>query len=58
MPQIVIFSEKNKIKKKKTNVWLGYEFKFDNKLGTYRWKNIPVFFSGILSGQRALEKGS
>jgi hypothetical protein len=39
-------------------VWLGYEFKFDNKLGTYRWKNIPVFFSGILSGQRALEKGS
>lgn len=48
--------EQDKVLKK--NVWLGYDFIFDEILGTYRWNNIPVFFSGMLSGQRALDKGS
>jgi hypothetical protein len=52
------FLGKDKDIKQNKNVWLGYDFYFDDKLGTYRWKNIPVFFSGMLSGQRALDKGS
>lgn len=45
-------------KKNGKNIWLDFEFLFDEELGTYRWKNIPVFFSGMLTGQRALDKGS
>lgn len=40
------------------NEWLNYNFKFDDNLGTYLWDGIPVFFSGMLSGQRALDIGS
>ncbi len=40
------------------NVWLNYEFVFDNEIGTYRWEGIPVFFSSMLTGQRALDRGS
>lgn len=40
------------------NVWLDYEFIFDDKIGTHTWNDIPVFFSGMLSGQRALDLGS
>lgn len=52
------FLGKEQDKQKNTNVWLGYDFIFDNTLGTYTWNDIPVFFSGMLSGQRALDKGS
>jgi hypothetical protein len=34
---------------------------FDNKIGTYRineFNNIPIFFSGMLTGARALDVGS
>jgi hypothetical protein len=40
------------------NIWLDYEFKLDENIGTYLWNDIPVFFSGMLSGQRALDIGS
>lgn len=40
------------------NKWLDYEFVFDYEIGTYRWDNIPVFFSSMLTGQRALDNGS
>ncbi|MBL4586421.1 MAG: UvrB/UvrC motif-containing protein [Flavobacteriales bacterium] len=42
----------------KTNIWLGFSFSFDNEIGTYRWNGIPVFFSSMLIGQRALDRGS
>lgn len=44
--------------------WMGYKFKFDNKIGTHRitskgnLENTPIFFSSMLSGQRALDIGS
>lgn len=43
---------------------LAYDMVFDDLLGTYRiindevLNNVPVFFSGMLSGQRALDLGS
>ncbi|MEI6815734.1 MAG: hypothetical protein WCL14_03920 [Bacteroidota bacterium] len=44
--------------RKLQNLSLNYEFIDDDLLGTYRWKNTPVFFSGMLSGLRALDNGS
>jgi hypothetical protein len=38
--------------------WMNYNFIWDNKLGTYRYKNIPFFFTSMLTGQRALDNGS
>ncbi len=40
------------------DIWLDYEFKFDEEIGTYLWNNIPVFFTSMLTGQRALDNGS
>jgi hypothetical protein len=40
------------------DVWLNYEFQFDEEIGTYLWNNIPVFFTSMLTGQRALDNGS
>jgi hypothetical protein len=46
------------------NVWMGYQFKFDDEIGTHRIYNneklngVPVFFTSMLSGQRALDLGS
>jgi hypothetical protein len=40
------------------NVWLGLNFEWDEELGTYRYQGVPVFFSSMLSGQRALDSGS
>lgn len=47
------------------NVWMGYEFEFDDDLGTDVITNkdsilrgVPAFFSSMLSGQRALDNGS
>lgn len=38
--------------------WLGYKFEWDDNIGTYRYKNIPFFFTSMLTGQRALDIGS
>lgn len=41
-----------------------FDFEFDNELGTYKilnnehLKNVPLFFTSMLTGQRALDKGS
>jgi hypothetical protein len=46
------------------DVWMGLKFKFDETIGTYRvvnnenLKNTPIFFTSMLTGQRALDKGS
>jgi len=47
------------------NKWLGYVFEFDENIGTHRITNqdsklvgTPVFFTSMLSGQRALDNGS
>jgi hypothetical protein len=50
------------------NVWMGLNFKFDEDLGCdviqaskdtpVELVGTPVFFSSMLSGQRALDRGS
>ncbi|HRH58823.1 MAG TPA: hypothetical protein PLS10_14320 [Chitinophagales bacterium] len=58
--------DKSKNKKgEDINVWMGYDFKFDDSIGTYRitnenskLRNTPIFFTSMLSGQAALDKGS
>jgi len=53
-----------KDKTKKDNIWMGLDFKMDKNVGTYRiinnekLANTPVFFTSMLSGQRALDMGS
>lgn len=45
-------------------VWMGFDFVFDDKFGTHKLVNnsdldsTPVFFTSMLTGQRALDKGS
>lgn len=53
------------VDKKGNNRWLGYKFEFDPEIGTHRIKNVhselynkPVFFTSMLTGQRALDNGS
>jgi len=36
----------------------GYPLEFDEKIGTYTYKNTIFFFTSMLTGQRALDKGS
>lgn len=36
----------------------GYPLEFDEKIGTYKYKNTIFFFTSMLTGQRALDKGS
>ena len=56
--------DKYEKKGKLENVWLGFEFEFDENLGTHKITNneilnaTPVFFTSMLTGQRALDKGS
>lgn len=38
--------------------WLSMTFHFDESIGTYRCNNVPVFFTSMLTGQRALDIGS
>ena len=38
--------------------WLNYKFDWDEKLGTYTYKESPFFFSSMLTGQRALDRDS
>lgn len=55
---------KNKAKDNSYGVWMGLEFEFLPKLGTHRIVNSGkldgtiVFFTSMLSGQRALDLGS
>lgn len=48
----------------KETYYMGYNFEFDDNIGTHRitnegaLKGVPVFFSSMLSGQRALDLGS
>lgn len=55
---VVINVEASKILQEKWKGWLW----FDEKIGTYlvqlNGHRVPVFFSSMLSGQRALDKGS
>ncbi len=59
-----LFLGKDKTADGKHNVWMGYDFIFDDELGTYvittegPLNGTPVFFSSMLSGQRALDNGS
>lgn len=59
-----LFFGKDKNTDKNINVWLDYEFAFDNEIGTHRIKtkgnlfDMPVFFTSMLSGQRAMDNGS
>jgi hypothetical protein len=45
-------------------VWMGFDFVFDESLGTHKivnnseLENTPVFFTSMLTGQRALDNGS
>lgn len=47
-----------KDKRNGQNVWLDFDFKWNEQLGTYLMNETPIFFSGMLSGQRALDLGS
>ena len=38
--------------------WLNYRFEWQEELGTYIYKNCPFFFTSMLTGQSALDKGS
>lgn len=45
-------------------VWMDFDFEFEEKFGTYKiinnkeLNNTPVFFTSMLTGQRAIDKGS
>lgn len=43
---------------KSINYQLGYNFIWNEELGTYLYKNNPFFFTSMLTGQRALDNGS
>jgi hypothetical protein len=70
-PKIIVVSNtaarhflgRDKDEKKKLGVWIGYDFEFDNELGTDKIINNQsinshVFFTSMLTGQRALDNGS
>lgn len=40
------------------DVWLDYDFVFDNTTGTYYWNGTPVFFTNLFKGERTFDKGS
>lgn len=43
---------------KKSTHWIGYDFVWNEDLGTYLYKNNAFFFTSMLTGQRALDNGS
>lgn len=59
--QFMGFDKNIKLKK---GVWMGFDFAFDDIRGTHKiinhieLENTPVFFTSMLTGQRALDKGS
>lgn len=56
--------DKSEINGKWINEWINLDFEFDNDLGTHRiinneeLRNPPIFFTSMLTGQRALDNGS
>ncbi len=42
----------------KTNHRIGYDFIWNEELGTYFYNNNPFFFTSMLTGQRSLDNGS
>lgn len=38
--------------------WMNFDFKKDERIGTYTYQGVPFFFTSMLSGQRALDLGS
>jgi hypothetical protein len=66
-PKIIIVSNtkaRDFLKSKNEKLSMGLEFKFDEDIGTEvvinnpELENTPVFFTSMLTGQRALDKGS
>jgi hypothetical protein len=53
-----LFLGKEKDLEKNDKIWLGYDFEFSENIGTYYWNKTPVFFTGMLSGQGQMDKGS
>ncbi len=49
---------KTKEPKDEKDWWLNFDFVWNNDWGTYEYKHRPFFFSGMLAGQGALDKGS
>jgi hypothetical protein len=43
---------------KKQNVWMGYDFEWNEDFGTHAINGNPFFFTSMLTGQRALDNGS
>lgn len=63
MARRLLGKDKKQVKGKWINEWMNYTFKFDDNIGTDRiidsnLNNVPVFFTSMLSGQRALDIGS
>ncbi len=61
MARLFMGFEKNEITLE--NSWMGFDFEFDEDLGTHKIINTklagtPVFFTSMLTGQRALDNGS
>ena len=62
-PEIIVVCDTFARNLLKSNM-MNFEFEFDDTIGTYRIINNPdfkdtiVFFSGMLTGQRALDNGS
>jgi hypothetical protein len=58
------FSGFEKNQNQTQGVWMGFDFEFDEKYGTHKivnnseLDNTPVFFTSMLTGQRALDNGS
>lgn len=69
-PKVLIISNTmarrllGKDRTQKDNLWPNYDFEFDNKIGTHRiktegpLKDVPVFFTSMITGMRALDLGS
>src|SRR5699024_10216291 len=66
-PKIIVVSNtkaRRFMRNKKSRLYMGSEFEFDEGLGTYIIINddvlagTPVFFTSMLTGQRALDNGS
>ncbi len=53
-----LFLGKEKDVEKNERIWMNYDFVFNEEIGTFIWNYKPVFFSSMLSGQRALDLGS
>lgn len=66
-PKLIVVSNtkaRDFLKTKNEEISMGFDFKFDKVLGTEKiinepiLNNVPIFFTSMLTGQRALDKGS